>query len=143
LRHRLRAILLKNWKRGTTMYRELKALGASDADAHRVAANSTGRCRSRTSIGSASPVSHDLNCSNRPVRTRMPGGVGGVRSTMISPYPDARQAVTGISAITLRFDTRGKAPPCDSALDMAHALGFDNRFPTGRNRTIPTPAASR
>ena len=42
LRHRLRAIQLKHWKRGTTMYRELKALGASDADAHRVAANS--RC---------------------------------------------------------------------------------------------------
>ena len=40
LRHRLRAIQLKHWKRGTTMYRALKALGASDADAHRVAANS-------------------------------------------------------------------------------------------------------
>ena len=40
LRHRLRAIQLKHWKRGTTMYRELKALGASDDDARRVAANS-------------------------------------------------------------------------------------------------------
>jgi hypothetical protein len=40
LRHRLRAIQLKHWKRGTTMYRELKALGASAADAHRVASNS-------------------------------------------------------------------------------------------------------
>jgi group II intron reverse transcriptase/maturase len=40
LRHRMRAIQLKHWKRGTTMYRELKALGASDADARRVAANS-------------------------------------------------------------------------------------------------------
>ena len=40
LRHRLRAIQLKHWKRGTTMYRELKALGASAAAAHRVAANS-------------------------------------------------------------------------------------------------------
>jgi len=40
LRHRLRAIQLKHWKRGTTMYRELKALGASDDDAHRIAANS-------------------------------------------------------------------------------------------------------
>ena len=29
LRHRLRAIQLKHWKRGTTMYRELVALGAS------------------------------------------------------------------------------------------------------------------
>ena len=40
LRHRLRAIQLRHWKRGTTMYRELKALGASDDDAHHVAANS-------------------------------------------------------------------------------------------------------
>jgi RNA-directed DNA polymerase len=29
IRHRLRAIQLKHWKRGTTMYRELLALGAS------------------------------------------------------------------------------------------------------------------
>jgi hypothetical protein len=28
LRHRLRAIQLKQWKRGTTIYRELRALGA-------------------------------------------------------------------------------------------------------------------
>jgi len=40
LRHRLRAIQLKHWKRGTTMYRELKALGARDDDARCVAANS-------------------------------------------------------------------------------------------------------
>ncbi len=40
LRHRLRAIQLKHWKRGTTMYRELTALGASSEDARRVAANS-------------------------------------------------------------------------------------------------------
>jgi len=36
------AIQLKQWKRGQTMYRELKALGASDDDARRAAANS--RC---------------------------------------------------------------------------------------------------
>jgi len=40
LRHRLRAIQLKHWKRGTTMYRELKALGAPHAVARQVAANS-------------------------------------------------------------------------------------------------------
>ena len=34
----------------------------------------------------------DLNHFNRPVRTRMPGGVGGVRSAMIGPYPDVRPA---------------------------------------------------
>ena len=30
LRHRLRAIQLKQWKRSKTIYRELKALGASE-----------------------------------------------------------------------------------------------------------------
>ena len=40
MRHRLRAIQLKHWKRGTTMYRELKALGASETVARRVAGNS-------------------------------------------------------------------------------------------------------
>jgi RNA-directed DNA polymerase len=40
LRHRLRAIQLKHWKRGTTMYRELRHLGAAAHVAQRVAANS-------------------------------------------------------------------------------------------------------
>ncbi|WP_301278098.1 group II intron maturase-specific domain-containing protein, partial [Dechloromonas sp.] len=39
MRHRLRAIQLKHWKRGTTMYRELKVLGASETVARRVAGN--------------------------------------------------------------------------------------------------------
>ena len=30
----------------------------------------------------------NLNLSNRPVRTRMPGGVGGVQPIMAAPYPD-------------------------------------------------------
>jgi group II intron reverse transcriptase/maturase len=42
LRHRLRAIQLKQWKRGPTIYRELRALGASTEDARQVAANSGG-----------------------------------------------------------------------------------------------------
>ena len=40
LRHRLRAIQLKQWKRASTIYRELKRLGASETVAKRVAANS-------------------------------------------------------------------------------------------------------
>jgi len=40
VRHRLRAIQLKHWKRGTTMYRELRALGAAHDVARQVAANS-------------------------------------------------------------------------------------------------------
>ena len=37
---------------------------------------------------SACPVSFNLNCSNRRMRTRMSGGVGGVRSTRVGPCPD-------------------------------------------------------
>src|SRR5688572_21941549 len=40
LRHRLRAIQLKQWKRGTTIYRELRARGASEGVARTVAGNS-------------------------------------------------------------------------------------------------------
>ena len=40
LRHRLRAIQLKHWKRPRTIYRELKALGASEDVAKQVAVNS-------------------------------------------------------------------------------------------------------
>ena len=42
LRHRLRAIQLKQWRRGTTIYRELRAMGAKPEVARKVAANS--RC---------------------------------------------------------------------------------------------------
>ena len=47
LRHRLRAIQLKHWKRGTTMYRELLKLGAAPSVAKQVAGNS--RCWWRNS----------------------------------------------------------------------------------------------
>ncbi|MGE0674590.1 MAG: group II intron reverse transcriptase/maturase [Methylibium sp.] len=47
LRHRLRPIQLKHWKRGRTTYRELRALGAPPGVAQRVAANS--RCWWRNS----------------------------------------------------------------------------------------------
>lgn len=43
MRHRLRAIQLKQWKRGTTIYPKLLALGASVNVARLVAANSR-RC---------------------------------------------------------------------------------------------------
>lgn len=49
LRHRLRAIQLKYWKRGSTIYRELTRLGAAEHVARRVAGNS--RCWWRNSNG--------------------------------------------------------------------------------------------
>ncbi|MEX3630223.1 MAG: group II intron reverse transcriptase/maturase, partial [Burkholderia sp.] len=40
LRHRLRALQLKHWRRGTTVYRELLALGASESAARKAAGHS-------------------------------------------------------------------------------------------------------
>lgn len=59
IRHRLRAVQLKHWRRGTTMYRELKAMGASETDARLVAANS--RCwwrNSRLRLNRALPIAY-------------------------------------------------------------------------------------
>ena len=59
IRHRLRAVQLKHWRRGTTMYRELRAMGASEADARKVAANS--RCwwrNSRLALNRAVPIAY-------------------------------------------------------------------------------------
>jgi RNA-directed DNA polymerase len=49
LRHRLRAIQLRHWKRGSTIYRELINLGAAEHVAKRVAQNA--RCWWRNSDG--------------------------------------------------------------------------------------------
>jgi hypothetical protein len=54
LRHRLRAIQLKHWKLGKTMYRELRKMDASEQLAQRVAANS--RCGWRNSDGEINRV---------------------------------------------------------------------------------------
>ena len=49
LRHRLRAIQLRQWRRGSTIYRELINLGATEPVAARVAQNA--RCWWRNSNG--------------------------------------------------------------------------------------------
>jgi len=54
LRHRLRAIQLKHWRRGSTIYRELIHLGAAEHVAKRVAGNS--RCWWRNSAGELNRV---------------------------------------------------------------------------------------
>lgn len=59
IRHRLRAVQLKHWRRGTTMYRELKALGASETDACRIAANSRSWWRnSRMALNRVLPIAY-------------------------------------------------------------------------------------
>ena len=46
----------------------------------------------RTLMGWECQGCRDLKLSNRPVRTRMPGGVAGVPPTMEVPYADVRPA---------------------------------------------------
>jgi RNA-directed DNA polymerase len=59
IRHRLRALQLKHWRRGTTMYRELLALGASKADALMVARNSRRWWHnSRLALNRAMPIAY-------------------------------------------------------------------------------------
>ncbi|WP_222853165.1 hypothetical protein, partial [Massilia genomosp. 1] len=41
-----------------------------------------------TLIALACLASHNLNYSNRPVRTRMPGGVAGEQLYLAAPYAD-------------------------------------------------------
>jgi RNA-directed DNA polymerase len=59
LRHRLRAVQLKHWRRGTTIYRELRTLGASRDQAARVAGNA---CRwwhnSRLELNRIMPIAY-------------------------------------------------------------------------------------
>jgi len=87
LRHRLRALQLKQWRRGVTVYREVRKMGASEGQAWRVVINVRRWWhKSRYEMNCVMPIayfdklgypdSHDLNYSNRPVRTRMAGGVG-------------------------------------------------------------------
>ena len=54
LRHRLRAIQLRHWRRGSTIYRELTNLGAAEHVANRVAQNA--RCWWRNSAGELNRV---------------------------------------------------------------------------------------
>lgn len=77
VRHRLRAIQLKHWKRGPTMYGELRALGAAHDVARQVAANSHRWWRNSGKLLNSvlpiawfdrlgCPVSPDLNFPNPP-----------------------------------------------------------------------------
>jgi group II intron reverse transcriptase/maturase len=59
IRHRLRAIQLKQWKRGTTIYRELRARGLSEHNAAKIAGNARRWWKnSGMAIHVALPTSH-------------------------------------------------------------------------------------
>ena len=59
IRYRLRAIHLKQWRRGTTIYRELRARGLSDRGARKVAGNGRRWWRNSAQlINAAFPISY-------------------------------------------------------------------------------------
>ncbi len=79
-------------------HRDRRAWRARSDQAARVASNATvgsttgglsrtGQCPLPTSTESAFPDSPDLNYSNRPLRARMPGGVGGGSGQLTVPIP--------------------------------------------------------
>lgn len=92
LRHRLRALRLKQLGRGPTTYREMRRLGMTERDAAAVASHrGSWWRRSHDALNKAMPVRFfddlgllhvapptERKLSNRPVRTRTPGGVAGV-----------------------------------------------------------------
>ena len=59
LRHRLRAVQLKQWRRGTTMFRDLRRLGASVDEAAIIAANARRWWRnSRMRLNRVMPITY-------------------------------------------------------------------------------------
>jgi hypothetical protein len=103
LHRRLRMLILKQNKRGTTLYRTLRARGLSDRLA-RAAAAHCGRWWAMATHGAlktAFPTQyflslgvprlgpHNLNSPNRRMRTRMSGGVGGEQESysLLLPIP--------------------------------------------------------
>jgi RNA-directed DNA polymerase len=59
LRHRLRAVQLKEWRRGKTMFRELRKLGASEDLAARIAGNARRSWRnSAMGLNRVLPIAH-------------------------------------------------------------------------------------
>ena len=91
MRHRLRAIQLKHWKRGATIHQKLIGMGAKPSTGYRggqqppLVAQQRHACYAVLDqkwcddLGLIRLFS-DLNSPNRPVRTRLQGGVAGVRS---------------------------------------------------------------
>jgi len=60
IRHRLRAMQLRQWKRGVTIFRRLRALGLSPTDARRTAGNASRwwRTSGMSPINVALPIKH-------------------------------------------------------------------------------------
>ena len=124
LRHRLRAIQRKHWKRGRTIYRELRALGAPPGVAQRVAANS--RCWWRNSGKLLNSVRKAASRKKQPAFQRtswtidtghgagksLPGYLPGIVGASAPSTPDQISSLSSRSCcLLLRPTSRYRNPP--------------------------------
>jgi RNA-directed DNA polymerase len=124
IHHRLRAIQLRQWRRGKTIFRELTALGAKPDFAAQVAGNARRWWRDSSTPSSRSdgqtkwgcPDLRNLNLSNRPVRIRMPGGVAGERPLRPPPMP----IVSSLLLDTIRAGDRQNDIPSPDPRSRRH-----------------------
>ena len=80
---------------------------------------------------------HDLKLSNRPVRTRMPGGVAGVPPTMEAPYADVRPAwahTCGCKSRCKLVTVSKVKRNCMRATECGKEARSVNREPMNKNR---------
>ena len=97
IRHRLRLVQLRQWKRGPTIYREMKRLGANEDAAREVAANSRrwigsrkrrGRSTGRLLAGASAPTGVVLaRPGRRPSRAALSGPAVTARALAVIPVP--------------------------------------------------------
>jgi RNA-directed DNA polymerase len=77
IRHRLRMVQLKQWKRGKTIYREMKHLGAAEDIARQVAANSRRWWRSSEKLLNIALPNSYYDRMGVPMPNGTSGGVAG------------------------------------------------------------------
>ena len=146
LRRRLRQVRWKEWKRVRTKLRKLRAAGIPEHDARRWAFSRKGYWRVAgsqsspppypTATGptsackcSPNPTAASGMLSNRPVRTRTPGGVGGVG---VSSAPTRSMAIA-----RSRSNTSPLAEQSGHDIDVDAAVA---RYPSRTIGATPGPS---
>jgi hypothetical protein len=93
----------------------------------------------RTSADWACQGCHDLKLSNRPVRTRMPGGVAGAQPIMAAPYADLTSVRNGVFLQPQRRSNR--AARLFAQIRLPAGLGLIAKAPHWRFRSFQDATA--
>lgn len=85
----VRAMLVKTGERGFCFVGEWRSVDhlAAARPRYRLGVRQLAVDGDGLAVGAARLRRRHIGCSNRPVRTRQPGGVGGARTAMIGPIP--------------------------------------------------------